>query len=183
MIVIFLRRREDRRIEMSAMARSARYPHAGVLNLLHVIPVDVVYHPVHQPRRSLLRLGVVGKIQPWFSVGPDVLGIGSVTGTALGAQRGLPLVHQLVNLLSRHGLRKDFQIGRRGFLVMMMLFGRRLLGCGGLGKSGNGKQCGNQGRQRGRERRGRELQVQSSSRCGMTSILLTNHDSVWLKFR
>ena len=98
-------------------------------------------HPVHQPRRVLLWLRVVGIIQPRLSVRPDVLGIGSVTGAALGAQRGLPLMHQFVNLLSRHGLRKHLQVSRRRFVVMMMLLGRRLLGCGGLGKSGNGKQC------------------------------------------
>ncbi len=181
-VMILLGRCEDWRIEMPAMARPAAHRHTRVLDHTHVVLIDVFDHPVHQSCGVLLRLRVVGKIQPRLSVRTDVVGIGGMARAALSTKCGFPLVHQIVDLLSRHGLRKDLQVGWRRFLVMMMFLGRRLLRCGGLGESGNGKQCGDQRRQRGGERRGRELQVQSSSWCGMTSILLTDHRCVWLTF-
>jgi len=92
-VVIFLRRRKDRRIEMAAMAGTAAHRHARVLNLLHVVRVDVIHHLVHQPRRRLFRLRVVGKLQTRLSVGPNVIGIRGMARAALGAQRGFPLVH------------------------------------------------------------------------------------------
>lgn len=141
MIVVALLRSEDWRIKMPAMARSARYWNARVLQLANVVRVDVSHHFVHEPRRGLLRLRVVGIIQPRLSVRPDVLGIGGVAGAAFGAESSRPAVHHFVHLLSRHRLRKHFEVGRRGFVVMMMLLGRRLLRCGGLGNSGDGKQC------------------------------------------
>lgn len=165
MIMIFLGRREDRRIKMTAMARPATHRHARILHLAHVVRVDVLDHFVHQPCRVLLRLRVIGEIQPRFPVGANVFGIGGMAGAALSAQRGFPLVHEVVNLLAGHGLREDLEVGRCWFFMVMRGFaGRRLLSGRSLTKGGDGKDCRNQGRKRGGKVRGRKLQVHSSSR-------------------
>ena len=161
MVVIAMRWRcEDRRIEMPTMAGPAGHADARILHLFHVVPVDVTHHPVHQSRRCFFRLRVVCEIQPRLPICSDVLRIGGVACAAFRAEGSRPAVHQFVHLFSRHVLRKYLQVGRRRFVMMMMLLGGCLLRARSLGKSRDGEQCRKQHCQRDGERRGRELQVQ-----------------------
>jgi len=131
--------------QVAAMAGAAGDGHIGIGNFGHVVHVDVLGHGVHQARGGLLRLGVVGIVEPWASVGADVVGVGGVAGTAMRTERALPLFHDLVNLISGQILGQDFEIGGRGMGVIVLLSGGRVTGCGrrglrGLGNRGGGKE-------------------------------------------
>ena len=92
----------------------------------------------HQPRRGLFLLGVVGKVEARSSIGANVVRIGGMAGVAMRAQRGFPLVHDVVNLLAGQGLWQNFEIGRRGIFS----------GCGGAacaGCLGSARSLGNRG--------------------------------------
>jgi hypothetical protein len=55
-----------------------------------------------------------------------------MASAALGAEVGLPLVHQFVNLISGHRLRQNLQIGRRRRGTVSMFVFMRWRGGGGL---------------------------------------------------
>ena len=138
---------------MAAVAGPARHHGFGVIgftrlfDLADVILVDVHHHPVHQPRRVLLRLGVIGEVQRPPAVRHFFVRIRGMAGCAFRSQFGFPLVHQLVHLLPRHVLGKHFQIGRGGLVMMVVLrsaarlpllrFMRLSGGCKGQGGKGN----------------------------------------------
>ena len=71
--------------EVSAMASAAGDGRAGVVDLGDVLRVDHLHHAHHLARGGLLGLRVVGKVQPRLPVRRQVLGVGGVTGAALGA--------------------------------------------------------------------------------------------------
>ena len=183
MVVIFFGRGEDGRIEMAAMAGAAGYGHARVVDLADVVRIDVLNHLEHQAGGILLRLGVIGEVQAWLSVGSDVLGIGGVAGAALGAERGFPLMHEVVNFFAGHRLGENLEVCRGGlFVVVSGLAGLRWFGRS-LSGGGDSEDGIHHGRQEGDVGRGRKLQAQSSSRFGMDSIVMTRNGLNWLTNR
>ncbi len=99
---------------MPAMAGSAAHFNTGVLDLVHVIVVDVLHHRDHHPRRLLLRLRIESKIKPRMPVwSRRSIGIRRMTGAAMCAQRTRPCFHDLVNLLACQVLWQHLQVLRR----------------------------------------------------------------------
>ena len=126
-VIVIWRSDEGRRVEVAAMASAACDRFARVFNLANVLRVDLLDHSHHEASRGFLRLRIVGEIETRFAVGTKVLWVGGVAGAALAAQRGLPLVHQFVNLISGHRFRQNLQVGRcrRGAVRMLVFVGRR----------------------------------------------------------
>lgn len=160
-VVIVVRRRNKlRRIDMAAMARAAGDGCAGIVELRDVLGIDLVDHADHQPRRFLLRLGIVGKVQHGTAIGHLVGGIGGVACRAFGAEGAGPLVHDLVDLFAGEGLGQDLEIcGRRG-RRMFVLRGWGL----GNGSEGESGACG---RDEDEAERGSDVQADNSSNFGM----------------
>ena len=129
---------------MSAMAGSAADRQAGVIDFADVLRIDLFDHADHGARRGLLRLGIVGEVQRRASVRHLAGGIGGVACAALGAQFGLPLVHDLVHLFAGERFGQNLEIGRRRSRRMRMAAGRLLgVGCGEE-QDAQGGSCGAQ---------------------------------------
>ena len=103
-----------------------------VVDLADVLCVDLLNHPDHQAGSGFLRLRVISEVEARTPVGAEVLWIGGMAGAALGAERGLPLMHQFVNLIPSHRLRQDLQVGRRRRRTVSMFVFMGLWGGGGL---------------------------------------------------
>jgi hypothetical protein len=130
--MIMIRRGYERPgIEVAAMtsaARDWRWWLAMVIDLADVLRVDFLNHSHHQAGGGFLRLGVVGEVEARAPVGANVLWVGGMAGAALGAERGLPLVHQFVDLIASHGFGQDLQVGRRRRGTVSMFVGRGATG-------------------------------------------------------
>lgn len=132
MLVFVVRRRNELLWrQVTPMAGAASHRLTRVVNHVDILGIDLFDHLVHETRGSLFLLGVVREIQARLAVGPDVIGIGRMTGAALGAQRRLPLVHEIVDLLAGHCFRQDLEIGRRRCFTVES---RRSDPCGLLGR-------------------------------------------------
>ena len=103
-----------------------------VVDFADVLRVDLLDHSHHQASSGFLRFRVVSEVETGLAIRADVLRICRMASAAFGTKRGLPLVHQLVNLISGHRLRQNLQIGRRrrGTVSMFVFMGLR--GGGGL---------------------------------------------------
>jgi hypothetical protein len=173
---------------MAAMARPARDRRtAALLLLLHlaqVVLVDLFRHLVHQPRRVLLRFGVIGKVQRWFPARGLPRRIRRMAGPALCSQRCGPSVHQLMHLVAGHILRQHFQVGRRGVRWMMMFRDscRRWRVPRALGEGDDSKSCRQNRCRSNGQIRGSCLQFGNSSCAEVTSTLLTNLHDPELRF-
>ena len=139
-IVVFRLRDKGGRAYMTAMTCSARNGHIGVRNFRDVFGVDGLDHFHHHARRSFLRLGVVGKVEPGPPVRCKVLRVCSVACAAFGAELGFPLMHQLVHLLAGHGFGQDLKVGWRRSRRMRAVLCRSCW-CSGwrLSESGRGQ--------------------------------------------
>ncbi len=133
-VIMIFGRFEGLRAEMAAMAGAAGDRIARVVHLADVLGVDLLGHLVHKPSGGFLRLGVIGEVQTWASVGANVLGIGGMAGGAASAKVRFPLVHDLMNLVAGKVLGQDLEIGGRWIRGMDVRRGRLRSRClsGGL---------------------------------------------------
>jgi hypothetical protein len=74
-----------------------------VVDLADILRVDLLNHPDHQAGSGFLRLRVISEVEARATVGSNVLRVGRMATAALGAEVGLPLVHQLMNFVAGHG--------------------------------------------------------------------------------
>jgi len=119
MLMLVRRGYEGFRPKMAAMAGAAGDRRAGVVDLADVVPVDILGHGEHQAGGCLLRLRVVGVFQARAAIGAEVVRVRRMAGAAMCAQRGLPLLHDLVNLFAAQGFGQNFEVGGRGMRVLV----------------------------------------------------------------
>lgn len=180
-IMIFLRRDERRWMHVPAVACPAGhhrlpFPVAFVIlvvifDLAHVVLVDVLHHPVHQPRRMLLRLRVISKVQHRPPVRSLPIRIDSMTRRALSAKLRLPAMHDLVNLIPGSVLRQDLEVcWSRGLEVpVLSSTACRRLGRMFLGKCSKRKSCSSNSD----KQRGSDFQDNDLASCRLTAIVST----------
>ena len=110
--------------QVPAMAGAAGHGRAGAVHHGNVVAVDIFNHLVHEPRSRFLWPRIVGEVERRLAIGTDLLGVGGVAGAAMGTQRRLPGLHDLVDLIAGKSLGQHFEIGG-GRMRALVLFMRR----------------------------------------------------------
>jgi len=99
---------------MAAMAGAAGHRNAGTVDLSQITSVDILSHCVHRASDPLHWLGVCGEIEKRATIGTDVPAVLRMTRVTLSAQCCFPLLHDVVNLISRQVPGQHLQVcGRR----------------------------------------------------------------------